>query len=58
VINQVELQRAQQDNVPVSAEAAGADSGTRGSQVTLQLNMATYFQRESAANTAPAAAQE
>ena len=53
VINQVELQRAQQDNVPVSAEEGG--SGSRGGQlVTLQLNMATYFQRESAANTAPA----
>lgn len=52
VINQVELQRAQQDNVPVSAEAGAAAS--RGSLVTLQLNMATYFQREGAANTAPA----
>jgi Tfp pilus assembly protein PilO len=52
VINQVELQRAQQDNAPVSAEEAG--SGTRGSPVTLQLNMATYFQRESGANTASA----
>ena len=52
VINQVELQRAQQDNVPVSAEDTG--SGTRGSLVTLQLNMATYFQRENVANGAPA----
>jgi Tfp pilus assembly protein PilO len=48
VINQVELQRAQQDNVPISADDAG--SGTRGSLVTLQLNMATYFQRENGAN--------
>lgn len=52
VINQVELQRAQQDNAPVSAEDSG--SGTRGSQVTLQLNMATYFQRDGGANGAPA----
>ena len=52
VINQVELQRAQQDNAPVSAEEAG--SGTRGSPVTLQLNMTTYFQRESGANAAAA----
>ena len=50
VINEVELQRASQNNAPVSAEegAAGAGSGTRGSLVTLQLNMATYFQRPSA----------
>ena len=54
VINQVELQRAQQDNAPVSAEEGGG-SGTRASQVTLQLNMATYFQRETAANTTPTA---
>jgi Tfp pilus assembly protein PilO len=51
VINEVELQRATQNNAPVSAEAGGggaAGSGTRGSLVTLQLNMATYFQRPSA----------
>ena len=55
VINQVELQRAQQDNVPVSAEDGGAGgSGTRGSQVTLQLNMATYFQRDGGASATPA----
>lgn len=53
VINQIELQRAQQDNVPVSAEEGGS-SGSQGQLVTLQLNMATYFQRESAANTTPA----
>ena len=53
VINEVELQRASQNNAPVSAEEGGgggaAGSGTRGSLVTLQLNMATYFQRASAA---------
>ena len=54
VINEVELQRASQNNAPVSAEeggpgGSGAGSGTRGSLVTLQLNMATYFLRLSAA---------
>src|SRR6185369_8343181 len=49
VINEVELQRASQNNnAPVSLEegGTGAGSGTRASLVTLQLNMATYFQRE------------
>jgi len=53
VINQVELQRAQQDNAPLSAEGSGG-SGTRGSLVTLQLNMATYFQRNNGASVEPA----
>lgn len=51
VINEVELQRASQNNAPVSAEGdggGGAGSGTRASLVTLQLNMATYFQRPGA----------
>lgn len=50
VINEVELQRASQNSAPVSAEegGGGAGSGTRGSLVTLQLNMATYFQRSGA----------
>jgi Tfp pilus assembly protein PilO len=53
VINEVELQRASQNNAPASLEAesggaSGAGSGTRGSLVTLQLNMATYFQRPGA----------
>lgn len=50
VINEVELQRATQNNAPASAEEGGgaAGSGTRGSLVTLQLNMATYFQRPGA----------
>lgn len=47
VINEVELQRASQNNAPASAEDSG--SGSRGSLVSLQLNMATYFQREGAA---------
>jgi Tfp pilus assembly protein PilO len=51
VINEVELQRATQNNEPLSVEegaaapAPAAGSGTRGSLVSLQLNMATYFQR-------------
>jgi Tfp pilus assembly protein PilO len=49
VINEVELQRATQNNIPASAdEAGGTGSGTRASLVTLQLNMATYFQRPNA----------
>jgi len=56
VINEVELQRATQTNVPASiaedgsdaASPSGSGSGTRGSLVSLQLNMATYFQRPGA----------
>jgi hypothetical protein len=57
VINEVELQRATQNNAPASAEDGTpnpAGSGTRGSLVTLQLNMATYFQRPGATEGAPA----
>jgi len=59
VINEVELQRARDTNAPQSAEApsaGGSDddsaappapgSGTRGSLVSLQLSMATYFKRD------------
>lgn len=49
VINQVELQRANENNAPASVE--GAESGTSGSLISLQLNLATYFQRDNAANT-------
>ena len=58
VINEVELQRARDNNAPVSVEGAVSDegapaasaagSGTRGSLVSLQLSMATYFKREAA----------
>jgi Tfp pilus assembly protein PilO len=53
VINQVELQRANENSGPVSAEGGegatpAAGSGGRGSLISLQLNLATYFQRESA----------
>src|ERR1044072_2858842 len=53
VINEVELQRASQNNAPASAEEGGG-SRTRGSLGTLQLNMATYFQRPGAADNASA----
>jgi Tfp pilus assembly protein PilO len=49
VINEVEIQRATQTNEAAPAEGTG--SGTRGSLVSLQLNMATYFQRESEADS-------
>ena len=60
VINEVEIQRATQNNAPASVEdgggtdagAAAAGSGSRGSLVSLQLNMATYFQRPSATDSA------
>ena len=53
VIHEVELQRARDTNAPVSVETddsqpAQPGSGTRGSLVSLQLSMATYFQRASA----------
>jgi Tfp pilus assembly protein PilO len=56
VINEVELQRANENSAPVATEEGGG-SGTRGSLVSLQLNMTTYFQRDNG-ETAPAAAQE
>jgi Tfp pilus assembly protein PilO len=56
VINEVELQRANENRAPTPAEE-GAGSGTRGSLVSLQLNMTTYFQRENG-TTNPVAGQE
>ena len=65
VINEVELQRARDNNAPISVEGAAAPSaeespeagsGSRGSLVSLQLSMATYFQRETAPATVPATA--
>jgi Tfp pilus assembly protein PilO len=44
IVNQVELQRATETNTPSGQGASGA--GSRGSLVSLQLNMATYFQRD------------
>ncbi len=52
VINEVELQRAtQNDSGAVAADESG--SGTRGSLVSLQLSMATYFQRVELSEPAP-----
>ncbi|HEX7295544.1 MAG TPA: GspMb/PilO family protein [Pyrinomonadaceae bacterium] len=42
IINEVELQRAKENESPVSGESG---TGTRASLVSLQLSMATYFQR-------------
>ena len=55
VINEVELQRATQNNAPASVEEGASSSGSRGSLVSLQLNMATYFQREVGTSNPPAA---
>ena len=52
VINEVELQQAQ-NNSAVPTEQGGG-SGTRASLVSLQLNMATYFQRRSVTDNASA----
>jgi Tfp pilus assembly protein PilO len=49
VINQVELQRANENNAPASAEESASAPG--GSLISLQLNLATYFQRDNAATT-------
>lgn len=50
IINEVELQRAQNDAAaaPTVATEDGSGSGTRTSLVSLQLSMATYFQRPGA----------
>ena len=56
IINQVELQRANENEAPASAEGGEAPSGGRGSLISLQLNLATYFQRDNsngAAGQAP-----
>lgn len=52
VINQVELQRANENNAPASADEAAAGNPA-GSLISLQLNLATYFQRDNSANTNP-----
>ena len=45
IINEIELQRARDNNDVAAAAATEGGSGTRGSLVSLQLSMATYFQR-------------
>lgn len=49
IINQVELQRANENNAPASADENA--SGPRGSLISLQINMTTYFKRGDATNT-------
>ena len=49
VINQVELQRANDNSSPASADESASSPG--GTLISLQLNLATYFQRENAATT-------
>jgi Tfp pilus assembly protein PilO len=44
IINEIELQRARESD-SAAAVAPEGGSGTRGSLVSLQLSMATYFQR-------------
>jgi len=45
IINQVEIQRANENsNAPATAEEAAATP--RGSLISLQINMTTYFQRD------------
>jgi len=51
IINQVELQRANENSGPATAEQ-GATPSPRGSLISLQLNMTTYFQRDNSANAA------
>ena len=57
VINEVELQRANENSAPAAAEEGGG-SGTRGSLVSLQLNMTTYFQRENGESNPPAGQEQ
>ncbi len=44
IINAIELERSTDTNAPVSAEASPV-TGSRGSLVSLRLDLATYFQR-------------
>ena len=49
VINEIELQRANENNAPTAA-ADEAGTGSKGSLISLQLNLTTYFQRDVSAN--------
>ena len=51
IINQVELQKAENSSQVAELPAEGG-SGTRGSLVSLQLNMAMCFQRENGESSA------
>jgi Tfp pilus assembly protein PilO len=59
IINQVELQRANENDVQVSPEGGEAPAGARSSLISLQLNLATYFRRDdsTAGNTQPVGGQ-
>jgi len=57
VINQVELQKAENSSQVADVQSENG-SGTRGSLVSLQLNMAMYFQRENGESTAETAASQ
>lgn len=48
IINEVELQRATQSDGVATPATPESGTGTRGSLVSLQLSMATYFQRSEA----------
>lgn len=55
IINQIELQRANENEAAAAAAEGEAPSGARGSIISLQLNLATYFQRDNATDTNPQA---
>lgn len=58
IVNQIELQRAENSSQLNPEQAAAAGSGTRGSIVSLQLNMSMYFKREEAVTTPSPTSQE
>jgi Tfp pilus assembly protein PilO len=59
IINGVELERATETNTPLSADGStGPASGSRGSLVSLRLDLATYFQRTVADNATENAEQK
>lgn len=54
IINGMELEKATEMNIPVTAAEGSPDAGSRGSLVSLRLDLATYFQRSSdSESTAP-----
>jgi len=57
VINQVELQKAENSS-QVADASPETGSGTRGSLVSLQLNMAMYFQRENVESASETSASQ
>jgi len=56
IIDQVELQRANENNAPASADENA--SNARGSLISLQMNMTTYFRRDNNATNTSAHSQE